>query len=108
MDRRVDLTDAAFEDLERIADFTLDRELARSNGDIALADRVVDAILVGLSRLGRASFTCRMGSDGLDPGLREAVIEFGGTGFVALFKVLDEERLRVLAIRHQREEGYKE
>lgn len=45
MDRQVDLADAAFEDLERISDFTLDRELLRAHGDPALAGKIVDAII---------------------------------------------------------------
>jgi plasmid stabilization system protein ParE len=38
---------------------------------------------------------------------RELVISFGRTGYVALYRfVLSENRVRVLAIRHQRELDY--
>ena len=39
--------------------------------------------------------------------LRELVISFGGTGYVALYRfVSSENRVRVLAIRRQRELDY--
>ncbi|MBX7117286.1 MAG: type II toxin-antitoxin system RelE/ParE family toxin [Myxococcaceae bacterium] len=39
-------------------------------------------------------------------GLRELVISFGRTGYVALYRVV-RSRIEVLAIRHQREVGYR-
>ncbi|MEO8018981.1 MAG: type II toxin-antitoxin system RelE/ParE family toxin [Pseudomonadota bacterium] len=39
--------------------------------------------------------------------LRELVISFGATGYVALYRfVLLKDEVRVLALRHQREIGY--
>jgi plasmid stabilization system protein ParE len=38
---------------------------------------------------------------------REWVIPFGKAGYVALFRVLSEEEVAVLAIRHQREDDYR-
>lgn len=39
--------------------------------------------------------------------LRELVISFGTTGYVALYRfVVQEDTVRVLALRHQREIGY--
>jgi plasmid stabilization system protein ParE len=39
--------------------------------------------------------------------LRELVISFGATGYVALYRfVVQEDTVRVLALRHQREIGY--
>jgi plasmid stabilization system protein ParE len=39
--------------------------------------------------------------------LRELVISFGETGYIALYRfVLQKDEVRVLALRHQREIGY--
>jgi len=39
--------------------------------------------------------------------LRELVISFGATGYVALYRfVVQDDEVRVLALRHQREIGY--
>ena len=39
--------------------------------------------------------------------LRELVISFGVTGYVALYRfVVQDDQVRVLALRHQREIGY--
>ena len=39
--------------------------------------------------------------------LRELVISFGATGFIALYRfVVQKDEVRVLALRHQREVGY--
>jgi plasmid stabilization system protein ParE len=39
--------------------------------------------------------------------LRELVISFGATGYIALYRfVVQRDQIRVLALRHQREIGY--
>jgi plasmid stabilization system protein ParE len=39
--------------------------------------------------------------------LRELVISFGATGYIALYRfVVQEDTVRILALRHQREIGY--
>lgn len=39
--------------------------------------------------------------------LRELVISFGATGYIALYRfVVQQDQVRVLALRHQREIGY--
>ena len=43
----------------------------------------------------------------LDAGLRELVIRFGDSGYVALYRhVAEDDAVYVLAFRHQREAGY--
>lgn len=43
----------------------------------------------------------------LDEGLRELVISFGRTGYIALYRFLPRrDEVRVLALRHQRELDY--
>lgn len=45
----------------------------------------------------------KMGPD--DPTLREIIIPFGNSGYVASFRIRDDE-VRILAIRHQIEDDY--
>jgi len=79
--------------------------MQRSGGDFTLADRAVDTIMAQLSRLPRAPFAYRQAGAQDDPAIREQVIEFGSAGFVALFKVAD-DRLTIMAVRHQRERDF--
>jgi plasmid stabilization system protein ParE len=97
------LTGAALEDLQRLFDFILDRELARG-GDLALAEEAVAAIRAGFKTLERFPFTCR--KTGGSPFLRELVIPFGASGYVALFEIEEGRRVVIGAIRHQREDDY--
>ena len=104
MTYKVVLTIEAQEDLERLFDFVLERELARDGGDLDLAADALSAIKAGLNVLERFPFTCRKAAD--TPFLRELVIPFGSTGYVALFEVVDGETVVVGAVRHQREDDY--
>jgi plasmid stabilization system protein ParE len=101
---RVRLSAGALEDLERLYDFILERELVRDGGDLDLADRAIEAIGKGLRLLERFPFTCRKAGD--SSFVRELLIPFGHTGCVALFEIVDSERVIVSAVRHQREGDY--
>ena len=100
----VRLTVEAQADLERLFDFVLERELARDGGDLELAAEALPAIQAGLTALERFPFTCRKAAD--SPFLRDLVIPFGNTGYVALFEILDAATVTVAAVRHQREDDY--
>lgn len=41
-----------------------------------------------------------------NPFLREIVIPFGASGYVALYEIENEETVTILAVRHQREDDY--
>lgn len=101
---RVELTTRAQDDLDRLFDFLVERELARADGDLALAARAIAAIRDAVSMLERAPLTCRKAGE--DGSVRELVISFGATGYVALFDVTPDEHVLVFAISHQREEDY--
>jgi len=101
---RVRLTLEAADDLERLFDFVLQRELQRHDGDLAVADRALAAIKSGISTLRQSPFTCRKA--GTSPFLRELLIPFGRSGDVALFEIEDPETVTILAIRHQREDDF--
>lgn len=98
---RVRFTEEARADIKRLYAFVLEQ----SDNDWTLAERVVDAIDNGLALLQTTPFSCRkaVGGDAL---LRELIIPFGATGYVALFEVENSETITVLAVRHQREEDY--
>ena len=101
---RVVLTKEAEDDLLRLFDFLVERELARDDGDLSLPQRAIDAIREAFKLLERFPFTCRKA--GQSPFLRELVIPFGHTGYVALFEIIDNKTVAIGAIRHQREDDY--
>ena len=104
MSFRVRLTREAAEDLERLFDFVLDRELQRNDGEVDLAEPALQAIKDGIASLRRSPFTCRKA--GPSPFLRELVIPFGRSGYVALFEIVDSKNVVVAAVRHQLEDDY--
>lgn len=96
----VRFTEDAENDLLRLSDFLIEVELD-------LADRALVIIKDGLRLLERFPFTCRKAADGLHgPRIRELLIAFGASGYVALFEIDDAKTVTVLAVRHQREEDY--
>ena len=104
MTYRVRLTLQAESDLQRLFDFILERELSSPTGDLEIAERALSAIRAGFETLRTLPFTCRKAGSG--PFLRELVISFGATGYVALFEIVDEQEVVIAAVRHQREDDY--
>jgi plasmid stabilization system protein ParE len=101
MSFRVRLAPEALEDLERLQDFLLER----SDGDWALAERALEAIRAGIALLQASPFSCRKAVPD-NTFLRELLIAFGTSGYVALFEIEDAHTVTVLAVRHQREDDY--
>ena len=101
MNFRVRFTDEAREDLERLYDWLLEH----ADGDFTVAERALQAIRSGITVLELAPLSCRKATPG-DPFLRELVIGFGASGYVALFEVEDGQTVTILAVRHQREDDY--
>jgi plasmid stabilization system protein ParE len=94
-------------DLDRLFDFMLDRELNGDNGDNGdpeTAVRAIDAIRKSIEFLRHSPFSCRRA--GPSAFMRELIIPFGNSGYVALFEVVDARTLIVAALRHQREQDY--
>ncbi|MGE4242363.1 type II toxin-antitoxin system RelE/ParE family toxin [Ramlibacter sp.] len=105
MSFRVRLTRDAAQDLERLFDFIIEREIARdSGGDLDLAQRALDAVRAGIATSQTSPFTCRKA--GGNAFLRELVISFGRSGYLALFEIEDAENISVVAVRHQLEDDY--
>ena len=104
MSFRVRLTLEAEQDIERLFEFVLDRELSREGGELDLAQDALDAIRAGIGTLKTSPFTCRKA--GSDSFLRELIIGFGNAGYVALFEIENAQTVTVLAVRHQLEDDY--
>jgi plasmid stabilization system protein ParE len=96
-------TPQAEEDLERLFDFLMARAL-ELEGDIDEPAAVIQTVRSHTQVLERFPFTCRKASD--SPFLRELVIRYGHTGYVALFDIRSGDQVIILAIRHQREDDY--
>lgn len=104
MTYKVEFSVAAAEDLEQLFDFALQREMDSETGDLDIPDRAVQAIRNGMAFLRTSPFACRKAAD--SPFIRELVIPFGSSGYVALFEIVDGDTVIIGAIRHQREDDY--
>jgi plasmid stabilization system protein ParE len=92
----------ARDDLGRLYQFLLDR--ANTIEDLELAERALGVIVDAVDGLGRSPFTYRKA--GSSPFLRELLIPFGNSGYVALFEIEDASMVTLLAVRHQLEDDY--
>ncbi len=104
MSYAVQFSDAAHEDLEQLFDFALQRELESETGDLDIPEKALQAIKEGIGFLGSSPFACRKVGD--SPFLRELIISFGSSGYVALFEIVDTRTIIIGAVRHQREDDY--
>ena len=92
----------ARDDLIRLYQFLLDR--ASTVEDLDLAEQALNAISSAMDSLGRSPFIYRKA--GQSPFLRELLIPFGHSGYVALFEIEDASTVTILAVRHQLEDDY--
>lgn len=93
---------SAQDDLARLYDDLLDRATAVE--DLALAEQALSAITGAVDSLRRSPFICRKAD--ADPFLRELLIPFGRSGYVALFEIEDAATVTILAVRLQLEDDY--
>lgn len=100
----VEFSEAAADDLVRLFDFALQRELDSAAGDLEIPERALRAIKNGIAFLASSPFACRkVGSSSF---IRELIIPFGHTGYVALFEIVDDKTVIIGAVRHQLEDDY--
>jgi len=88
----------ALRDLERLRDFLRPKSLD-------VATRAAIAIKKAVQALGQHPNIGRP-VETLEAEYRELLIEFGDSGYIALYRYDDGDFLTVLAIRHQKEVGY--
>lgn len=101
---KVLLLDEAVDDLRRLEDFSIERELASEVPDWTTPQRALDAIREAMSLLSWSPFSLRKAALG-NGRSRELIVPFGTTGYVVLFEILGDQVL-VGAVRHQREDDY--
>jgi plasmid stabilization system protein ParE len=94
----------AEEDLEHLFDYVLERELNSHTGNLDLPERAIQAIRKGCEFLAHSPFSCRKAGD--SSFVRELLIPFGTTGYVALFEIQGNQQVIIGAVRHQREDDY--
>jgi plasmid stabilization system protein ParE len=98
LSHRVRYTAPALADLERLYEFLVAQE-------VDAAERALDTIRKATQLLETFPFTCRK-LENDSPFMREFIISFGSSGYVALFEIEDENTVTILALRHQREDDY--
>lgn len=98
MSYRLRLAARAADDLQRLFEYLAGR-------DLETAERARVAIEKAFGFLEAFPFACRKASPD-HPFLREMVIEFGQSGYVALFEIEDADTVTLLAVRHQREDDF--
>lgn len=98
MNFRVSYTRTAREDLLRLYRFLLEQ-------DRTAARQALRAIEKGVNLLRAFPFTCRK-ADPSDPFLRELLISSDASGYVALYEIENDQTVRILDVRHQREDDY--
>jgi plasmid stabilization system protein ParE len=92
----------ARDDLKRLYKYLLDR--ATSIEDLELAEHARATIVESVDGLCRSPFIYRKAAS--SPFLRELLIPFGHSGYVALFEIDDASTVTILAVRHQLEDDY--
>ncbi|MEY3883713.1 MAG: hypothetical protein RIS87_1214 [Pseudomonadota bacterium] len=98
MSYQIRFTKVAREDLKRLYGFLAER-------DIQAAKHALQAINKAIELLATFPFTCRK-ANADSPFLRELLITFGASGYVALFEIEENNCVTILAVRHQREDDY--
>lgn len=99
MSWQVRYTRAAREDLLRLYAFLLE-------SDISAAEHALDIIGKSVELLRSFPFSCRK-PDPDNPFLREILVSFGASGYVALYEIEDDRTITILALRHQREDDFR-
>lgn len=77
--------------------------LVRDDGDWIIAEGALQAIKLAINNLEFSPFSHRKAIVG-NSFIRELIIPFGATGYVALFEIESDELVTILAIRYQRED----
>ncbi len=93
---------AARDDLKRLYQHLIER--ATRADDLHSADGALRVIVDSVASLRRSPFIYRKA--GSSPFLRELLIPFGGSGYVALFEIQDAATVMIVAVRHQLEDDY--
>lgn len=91
-------TASARADITRLYQFLLEK-------DFLMAEKAVDTIINTIENLKEFPFATRKAS-GDNALLRELLIPFGSSGYIALIEIQSAEVVNIIAVRHQREDDY--
>jgi len=95
---RVEVTERALRDLERLFDFIAEEDPVRARKQLVSVRRALE-LLADHPLLGREA----------EEGRRELILSRGRYGYIAKYRWLAaEDVILILAVRHQREAGYAE
>ena len=95
---RVEVTERALRDLERLFDFIAEEDPVRARKQLVSVRRAIE-LLADHPLLGREA----------EEGRRELILSRGRYGYIAKHRWLPaEDAVLILAVRHQREAGYAE
>lgn len=92
------LTLEAKQDLVRLYEFLLERDERAANQARKMIRKSIEALQL-------FPFSCRKVNVD-NPFLRELIIDYGHSGYVALFDISEQGMITILAIRHQLEDDY--
>lgn len=98
MSWRVRYTRTAREDLLRLYTFMMEHDAVAAKRALKVIDKSVELLRT-------FPFSCRK-ADLDNPFLRELLVSFGTSGYVALYEIDDDRTVTILAIRHQREDDF--
>ncbi|MDR6861384.1 type II toxin-antitoxin system RelE/ParE family toxin [Variovorax guangxiensis] len=101
----VEMTPQAEDDLERLFEFLVVR--SETLEELDHAQHELHQLRTSIKkRLAENPWAYRKAGDGRRTTRRELIVGLGSTGYVALYEILPGREIRVLAVRHQREEDY--
>lgn len=95
---QVVLSQEAAQDVERLFELALERELVSVTGDLNVPRKAIQVIKDAVASLRTSPFSCRQA--GTSAFVRELIIGFGRTGYFALTEVVDGNTVIIGAVRH--------
>ena len=99
------MTPQAEDDLERLFEFIVVR--SQTLEELDHAQHVLHQLRTSIKkRLAENPWAYRKAGDGRRTTRRELIVGLGATGYVALYEIVPGREIKVLAVRHQREEDY--
>ena len=99
------MTPQAEDDLEQLFELLVVR--SETLEELDHAQHVLHQLRSSIKkRLAENPWAYRKAGDGRRTTRRELIVGLGSTGYVALYEILPGRAIKVLAVRHQREEDY--
>jgi plasmid stabilization system protein ParE len=94
----------AEDDFVRLYDHVMAQELRSPTSDLGVAARAIESIKQACPLLAHSPFSCRKTGDSTF--VRELIVLFGSSGYVAMFEIRNSRQVIVGAVRHHDESDY--